>query len=136
MAEGEKVIRMELVVKLPENKPPFLGILFDDSYQACSINKSAVNNYHTCTYQIVLEPTGEKLNLRLICESFGLNYVYENIKYNPETLIKFVYKTKDSKLFNFSHLVRKDGKDTVVKTLANQRLFVLKIYNLSVNEEL
>jgi len=136
MHEEEIKNRMELVLKLPENKPPFLGILFDDSYQACTINKNAVNNYHTSTYHLVLEPMGDKLNLRLTCDSSGLNHLYENVRYNPEKLLKFIYMTKGCNQFNFSHLIRKDGKDTVVKTLSNQRLFVLKIYNLSVNEEL
>lgn len=126
---------MELALKLPKDKLPFIGIRFYNEHEAASVNKSAVNNYHTSQYQIILEPQADKLNLRLVCSTFGLNHIYENLRYKPDQIMRFLYHTKGTKEFNFGHVVEKDGKDVVVKTVANQRLFVLKVSKLEVRED-
>lgn len=127
---------LELIVKLPKEKLPFIGIVFEDTYQASSINRSSVNNYKNSIYQVVLEPKGDKLDLRLLCAGHGLNYLYENVKFNQEKVMKFLYITKNEQAFNFSHCVRNGDNLEVVKTMANRTLFVLKVDKLIVNNDL
>ena len=116
---------MELVLKQPVGKPPFIGILFKDQLVAEKTNKSPIENYFTDIYNIAFEPNNDKVNLTL--SSNIHSYCYEGIKYDAQKLLKFLAVTRNNHLFNFSHIIDKQGQHTVVKSTINRRLWVLKV---------
>lgn len=126
---------MELILKLPPNKPPFIGILFRDKYRACTLNKSWVNNYNTHKYKIVLQVKGMVVDLIITEEGMGFRHTYEDLKYDSQKLLKFMRQTKEDKLFNFGHIITVLDNHEVVKTLANQRLYVLKVVKIKFEME-
>lgn len=118
---------MELILKRPRNKPPFIGILFQDEYEASTLNQSWVNSYNTYLYNITLEPDGKEITLKLSLDGYGLNHRYKNLRHDPEKLYRFLYETKAHGKFNFAHLIMVRDKHTVVSTTVNRALFVLGV---------
>jgi hypothetical protein len=118
---------VELVLKKPENKPPFIGLLFESEYEATRINATWVNNYSMDKYEIIFEPKGTKITLRLINKGMGLNHPYENVDYKPELFKTFLKSTKAISIFNFSHIINTLDGHKVVRAVATGRLFVLKV---------
>src|ERR1035437_7927486 len=121
---------MELVFKLPKDKPPFMGIVFENLFEASTLNQDLVNSYKNSEYKIVMEQIKSEINLRLICEEHLFVKFYNGLKYNKQKFDAWIYLSKKSPQFNFSHLMREGDKEIVIKTLKNQKLFILKISTL------
>lgn len=120
---------MELVFKLPKGKIPFIGVIFQNLYESATLNQDLVNSFKNSNYKIVMEQIKSEINLRLICEEHLLVRFYNGLKYDKMKLDAWLYLTQKSQQFNFSHLVKEGDKEIVVKTLKNQKLFVLKVEN-------
>lgn len=61
---------MELVLKLPAAKPPFIGILFESPnwMMASELNSDLISKKESRACKIVIEVLRRDLNLRLISE--------------------------------------------------------------------
>ncbi len=46
---------MVLIVKLPKNKPPFIGIQFMYEHEAQKLNEDLAEKYGNSTYKVVFE---------------------------------------------------------------------------------
>lgn len=127
---------MQLVLKgqteVPADKPPFMGILFDvnEHQEAATINRDLLTPLRNAQFAIEFEPHSKTLDIRLLCSNPISIRFYRNIKYEPEKLEKFLRDTRFTKQFNFSHLVLKEGKETVTRTNPENSLFILKIDNI------
>lgn len=118
---------MKLIVKLPANKPPFIGILFPRLLEAEKTNQELVLDHKNANYRIVFEFIGNWVNIKLISEDIPAVKFYNKVTYDRDKLSAWIYLTRKSKGFNFSHLILVNDKETVVKTLSKTKLFVLKI---------
>ncbi len=123
---------MELVLKLPKDKPPFMGILFDNSYKAATLNQNFVNDLQNRQFNMVITPAG--LTLRLICENPYSSYDYTELTCDMEKFKHWLVQPRPLGYFNFSHIMRKYDKDEVVRTLKDRKLFVLQIWNLEIRD--
>lgn len=121
-----------LIVKLPPNKPPFIGMLYSDSWSLNEINQELVIKHKNAGYRIVFEFINGILNIRLISEAALVVKFYNNVSYDKEKLKAWIYLTKDKTSFNFSHIYIKDGKETVVRTKEKGMLFVLPVQSYEV----
>lgn len=117
---------LELIFKLPKDKPPFIGVVFEKEFTAERFNQKWINSYRNDDYKIVFESYNEGLNLRLT-SSIGCNTVYENLKFDKDKLRRFLYLTKSTKRFNFGHVTIKNDKHIVARTSVNGCYCVLKI---------
>lgn len=126
----------ELVLKLPKDKPPFIGLLFSSATDAEKLNEDLVLEHKNKSYKILLEPLKGVISLRLICEEIVTVRFYNNIKCNPEKLSSWLYLTKNVKRFNFSHVAR-DYKiyDKLVVAKPKYKLFVLSIESVKLITE-
>jgi hypothetical protein len=126
---------MELVFKLPPNKLPFIGIVFDSSFQASSLNSDFVDLYKQSAYSISLENMGNSsIDLKLTCHEPHSAFTYKQLKYSKEKLLAFLPHAYKSESINFSHLVKRYDKETVVKTGKIRNLFVLRISHIKLLE--
>ena len=119
---------LELILKQPQDKLPFLGILFESSFDGERVNQSIVNSYKTYLYNLELEPIDDdKMNITIREEKMNFKYTYQNVKFDAEKLSKFLQFNKDATLFNFSHIKQEYDKHIVLKTSVNRALYVLKV---------
>jgi hypothetical protein len=118
---------MKLVVKLPKDKLPFLGIVFPSSYQANQTNEDLVLDHKEDIYRMILEFTGTVLNLKLICDEKVIIRTYRNVDYDKEKLKSWVMITRKGTAFNFGHIYMQSNKEIVVKNYKNRKLFVLRL---------
>lgn len=123
---------MELILKLPKDKPPFMGILFDNTYKACTLNQEMVNELQNRKFMIVIDPAG--LDLKLICETPYKTYEYKGLKFDAEKFNYWLTQARPLGYFNFSHLLIQYDKHEVVRTLKERKLFVLQIWDLQIIE--
>lgn len=118
---------MKLVVKLPKDKPPFIGIVFDRSAEAEKTNQELVHDHKYADYRIVFEFIRDWVNVKLISNSIPAVKFYTKLTYDKDKVIAWFYITKNMKGFNFSHVYIHNNKECVAKTDAKQKLFVLKV---------
>jgi len=117
---------MELVVKLPKGKLPFIGVVFSNVWSAERENKHCIENEWTDTFKLRLIPKERSIDVHFIHHGQS-TYVYKDLIYSPEKLVKFIYASRGASLFNFSHLICENNKHLVVKSATNRRLWVLKM---------
>jgi hypothetical protein len=125
---------MELILKLTENKLPYVGICFESQYEASRLNQQWVNKYPDHRYTLKLNPGKETIDLELSCNEIACKIKYECVKYTPERLLKFYHITRLYQLFNFGHVREDRGKHIPVKTLTNQKMFVLQIHRFTLDD--
>ena len=118
---------MKLIVKLPPNKLPFIGIVFEHSGDAEKINQELITDYKYADYRIVFEFIRDWVNVKLISNSIPAVKFYNKLSYDKSKLIAWFYITKNMKGFNFSHLYIYQNKECVAKIPVKQKLFVLKV---------
>jgi hypothetical protein len=118
---------MKLVVKLPKDKLPFLGVVFPSSYSATQTNEDLVLDHKEDIYRMIFEFTGTVLNLKLICDEKVIIRTYRNVDYDKEKLKSWVMITRKNTAFNFGHIYMQNNKEIVVKNYKNRKLFVLRL---------
>lgn len=122
---------MELELKLPDGKPPFIGIIFQNEWDGY-MNKEWADSYHTSLYQLIFEPAGETLKITFSSRNWNFKYTYQPVKYDLDKLKKFMQATKGSRVYNFGHIIWKEGNHKVIRTRANARMILFKIDQVKV----
>ena len=87
---------IELVLKLPKEKPPFIGVLYEMPQQTWR-NHSWTAEEQKQSFQLLFEPSHD-LILWLVKGSAMVRY---SMTYDPLKLLKFLANTKDCTLFTF-----------------------------------
>lgn len=131
---------MELVLKNPKDKPPFIGILFDDqsTFKERQENKEFVDEYkrlwmtRETEFTIQFEPYTTHVNIQLFCSNPISIRSYKLVRYNPEKLEEWWRANRFIGIFNFGHIVLNQNKHEVVKTQPKMNLFVLPITKMSI----
>ena len=118
---------MKLIVKLPKDKLPFIGIQFPYSYEAGKTNQDLVTNHKHIQYKMILEFVKDKVNVKLVSQEHMIARCYNSLEYEKEKLKKWFYLTKGAKVFNFSHTIVEGGKELVAKTILQPQHFILKL---------
>lgn len=109
-----------------------MGVLFDNTYKASTINQEMVNELQNRKFKIVIEPEG--LNLRLICENPYKVYDYKELTYDAQKMTYWLAQARPLGYFNFSHIMLNYDTHEVVRTLKERKLFVLQIWDLQIND--
>lgn len=126
---------MELVLKQPIGKLPFIGVLFEKEFEASKVNQFLVQPEKVVYYKILLELLGDVreelyINLTLRHEETNFKFTYEKLKYDifdAHNKLKWLENTRNADLFNFGHIINKHGNHQLVKTLSTHNHFVLKV---------
>jgi hypothetical protein len=118
---------MELVLKMPQGKPPFIGLEFPSSWKG-ELNKDLVYENADKQYKLILE-TERQLKMTLVCEDIAVRRVYPGIGYHPARLKNWLTQMRQYSQVNFGHVYLQDGNHKIVK-LAGQKNFVLKVVNI------
>lgn len=117
---------LELVLKLPKNKRPYIGILFQSEYKASYINQYWVNEFGGQDYKLIIEPHPEVLLVSLVNKRLMLFYSYEVKKFDGERLKKFLELVR-GKTINFGHVLLKNDKHYPARTMTELKIWVLEI---------
>lgn len=123
---------MDLVLKMPKGKPPFIGVLFLSQWDAQRTNKLLPDSYSMDTYQISLEPS-HKLFLNL--HNGTIHRARYELGYDPVKLLRFLHQTRECRKFNFGHVYLEDGDHKIALTTATMKKFVLKVDKVDVVAE-
>ena len=123
-----------LVTKLPEGKDPVICICFEKHFEAQKTNEDLVLKFSKDEYTINIWPTDSEsslVNLMLISLDDPKNQrLYKNLSFNYPKLEWWLkhteHNTSDMK-FKFTHIVSEFGKDRVVRTYDQRKLFVLNV---------
>jgi len=126
---------MKLVLKLPKDKLPFIGIQFASNYVASKTNSDLVSMLDKEDCHLILKPYDKHyLNLRLVNKEKFVNREYKQIEYNNETLKRWLEQTKGMKQINFSHVIMDFDKHVVVKISINKN-FIIKLSKVKLEME-
>ncbi|MCC6371142.1 MAG: hypothetical protein IT236_09070 [Bacteroidia bacterium] len=123
---------MELVLKLPKGKPPFIGVLFgvEQQHSGEKMHADMVQKYGRANYRIVLEHTPSALNMRLICEEHVVVYFYNHLSYDAERLKSWLYITKHNTLFNFGHVGKLTNNHQLLLSMPERKKFFVKVISV------
>ena len=111
---------MELFFKIPEGKPPFIGVIFENSEQA-ELNKDLLE-YPTTKFSIMVEAVGnDSMSFRL-CSDKEMRR-YEKVKMDYKAYKK--WRAYSHLKMNFAHILLIHDQPVVVKI--NKKLFIIQI---------
>lgn len=124
---------MKLVLKLPDGKPPFIGIEFDNAWEGERCNKDLMLEFKDEVYTLLIEPT-VKANLRLVSDGKRICRFYNQIEYDSGKLKLWIEKTRHAQVFNFGHTFQEKSKDKICKVIIDSKStpFVLKLKRYTV----
>lgn len=122
---------MELLLKLPKAKLPFIGIVFGSVREACRLNEHLINSPKDKVYTLTfMQPNKDGVEIRIRSEN-GKDYViYRRVKCDPVQLENFMFMTNRFQDFNFGHVLRDFDRDLVVKTNELGKPFLLKLQGI------
>lgn len=123
---------LELILKLPTDKLPFIGIHFNNSYAASSKNKTYANNYRSDLYTLCISPKSD-VAIDILLQSSIANGQYREVKCNMQALRRFIQLTHYHPYIHFGHIYSDKGEHKIAKT-TNMDNWVLKLAKIVVNE--
>lgn len=127
---------MKLILKLPNNKPPFIGVQFSNHYDAGRTNAQAVYDIEGRFCKIILEPKGHYIDLKIKCEDVMMSYTYKDLDYSPEKLKQWLHLVSASEQFNFGHVILQHDEHKIAKVGSGTKNYVIKVESVKmVNEE-
>jgi hypothetical protein len=113
---------------MPKGKLPFIGIVFDNVREACTLNEDLINSPPTGHFTLTfLQPVKNKVDLKIVSEGLKVNRSYKDVSCNATQLENFLYINRMSQDFNFSHILRDFDREFVVTTRASNKPFVLRL---------
>ncbi|MBK7666666.1 MAG: hypothetical protein IPJ32_04555 [Sphingobacteriaceae bacterium] len=111
---------MELFFKLPEGKPPFIGVIFENSEQA-ELNKDLLE-YPNAKFSILVEAeSNNSMTFRLSTDKLVRRY--EKVKMDYSAYKK--WRAYSHLKMNFAHILLIHDQPVVVKI--NKKLFIIQI---------
>jgi hypothetical protein len=121
---------VKLILKLPKDKPPFIGILLSDSDNRSypeRLNEDLINEHKYAGYRLIFELNSGRLDLGFVSEEAHITRYYKELEFDGAQLALWVYSTRNSKQFNFGHVRLEWGRETIVKTWGKKTNFVLPV---------
>jgi hypothetical protein len=119
---------MKLIVKLPEGKPPFIGVRFNNSWNAAKTNEDLIEDHHKDIYQVKFVIKKHTLTLQLNCKERSIHRYYKDLEFEPEKLKRWMQITEGLSGFNFGHTFINGTKEEVGRFSHDlKRLYVLKV---------
>ena len=125
--EFYEIMNLELVLKMPKGKAPFIGILFEIERDGAKLHAEVMERYQNEAYEVVMEHTQRVLNLRLICKEKVLVCFYNHLKVDTAKLNSWLYLTKDCKAFTFGHIIRELDRERLVLSHPSRKKFFVKV---------
>ncbi|MGZ7043633.1 MAG: hypothetical protein ACXVHT_01300 [Methanobacterium sp.] len=122
-------------MKLPKDKPPFIGILFERDWEGQKLNCDLVEESKHHIYSLEFEICNGHLNLRLMCPDILTVRIYAHLKYDPEKFKAWLYMVKKASTYNFGHVFSVKDQHVLLKSYNKKYNFVLKANKCSVVEE-
>lgn len=127
-------LNLQLVLKRPKDKPPFLGVLFDSEFKASRYNEWWIQNPGEATrIGLMIEPKRGVLEIKIV-PAYANGSVYRIEDFKPFELQQFLIYAMSQKVVNFGHVIIKENKHIPVRT-NNGKLWVLKISNIEFIKE-
>ena len=131
------VVAMKLVLKLPKDKPPFIGVQFNSLFQASRTNDDLLFKVKDKSCKVILEPDRKgTIRLKFICEDMAITRKYDALEYDQYQLKNWMHMISRSKQFNFGHVLMEENKHIIVKDPGRFNNFVLKLDGVSMTEEM
>jgi len=118
---------LELVLKFPKEKPPYIGILFSSVFHAGKLNQEWIQHHGNETFRLTLEPKNNLLELVISHSELGLKHVYKIRYFHPEKLKRFLEQVRTIKKINFGHVVTQNNEHIPVRTVESKQVWVLAI---------
>ncbi len=126
---------MKLVIKLPEGKLPFIGVRFNNSWNAAKTNEDLIEYHHKEVYTIKFVIKAQTVNLNLYCKDRSIQRHYKDVEFEPEKLKRWMQLTEGLSGFNFGHTFMNGNKEEVGRfTHDLKRLYVLKVDKWEIQE--
>lgn len=130
---------MKLVLKLPRDKPPFIGVLLSESDNRSypeRLNEDLINEHKYAGYRLGLEFNKGKVSLELVTDQGHITRYYKELDFDGAQLALWVYATRTALNFNFGHVRLEQGRETIVKTWGKKISFVLPVKGYELKGEL
>lgn len=127
---------LQLVLKNPEGKLPFIGILFPSDYLGARENQRMVNEFKNSLYKVEFRPIkNEATKIDVIVTQYvhNLKGEYKNVQMNAEKLKKFLDFNYNAKYFNFGHISVKHNNHYPLKTSHKGDIWVLRVEEVKIN---
>lgn len=127
---------MKLILKLPNGKPPFIGIEFEKQWQGEKENKDLLLEHTNIVYSLLVEPAQSGINIRLICDSPLVIRFYHQVQYNIESFKRWHFHAQNYHSINFGHTYKDHSEDKICVLLQEGKRIpcVFKITHLMVDE--
>lgn len=126
---------MKLIVKLPEGKLPFIGVRFNNAWNAAKTNEDLLEYHHTATYHLKFVIKQDSLMLSLYCKERSIQRHYMNLEFEPEKLKRWLQITEGLRGFNFGHTFMNKNKEEVARFAHDlKRLYVLRVEMWEITE--
>lgn len=95
---------MELVLKIYNDKPARIGILFDNEFKASKQYEAIIDAHKEETFRIKIEVIKDLINLFLISNQTSSKIEYKDLQYKPDQLKKFQAFVKPEVEIQFVHV--------------------------------
>jgi hypothetical protein len=127
--------KLELVLKFPELKPPFMGVKYEREFTGSRVNQSWVNSYGRELYQIRLEPEGDVIRVTITTEKVANRYTYVISKFNSKKIEEFIGRIGIGQLINFGHVIQIEDELKIIRTSVSNKNWVLQVNKIEFFEE-
>lgn len=125
-----------LVLKIPKDKPPYIGVRYDSTFSGEAHNKDFFAQHLGQELHLVIEVIPRMLKMKLICNNTLQIHTFSQIYYDPVKLKNWLYITRDAKKFNFGCSTLKKDEEKIIRVLnSNPFNLVLKLNKIQIMEQ-
>ena len=127
----------ELLIKLYQDKPPRIGILYGNEFVAGKEYASILSKYKNERFRARLEVVKENIHLTLISEFSHEKVIYKDLYYKGDQLKKLQVFVKRDEEIQFVHIYPVENKLLIAKPHLSKKMELVMIhqYEVLVNGE-
>lgn len=129
------IINNHLFLKIPDGKPPFIGVAYEANNNFGSQTNTDLLKYKNKEVSLVIRRSPLTLEIIVMIKGFYHTYGYCNVSYSPGEFDAWLRACKDSKNINFGHVQKFEFGHVLCHTNGNPQPFFIPLDKIMVVEE-
>jgi hypothetical protein len=106
---------MQMIIKLTEDKPPRIGVVYATEFQASKAFEALREKYRNDIFKLIIEPAGDRVNLTLESLTGSGKVSFKGLAFKADQLKRFQQYVSMDSVIDFVPVYWKENKLYVAK---------------------
>ena len=129
------IINTHLFLKIPDGKPPFIGVAYESNCDFGSRSHIELLKYKDKQVSLLIKRSSVSVEIIALINGFYHTLGYSNVAYSPGEFDAWIRACRDCKNINFGHVQKFEFGHVICQTYVSPQPFFISLHKLIIVDE-